>query len=489
MTVAALVRSQVRAPNPGADAVAIENHVMRNGLASLLMLVLLIAAVWVYRERGRHGQMVITAYLLSLVATQASVTIVFKTFPYFQAPCLLTACQLLFQVLASQTLLKLREETGSGVVSLITEMGVQEWVKAFFPLAFCMTFAVLAHNASIMYIGLGLSSIMSALTPTITALMCMAFGQRYPLRAWVGMAIVCFGALVTMNSIHLERADRRKFAGCALAFAALICRAMKTTLQDLFMRHSLREVQAMLWSWSCLGPGVCSASLPKASEDKPQKQSYDPLQVWALQSPLMFAVCAVTSAWLEGLRPWRLVASAAGLHREAGLVLACLVSAAVSCLLGITALTTVKLLGAAAAQIVGKLNIIITAVFAMTFMNEDVGRAELFGGLILVLGAYIFEREAHRPGQGPAAPLQVPPLKHNYGAASPFRPCAEPPVEGLIGGSEPPPSLHQEDVQGACAKKNPAADSGPTLERQDLRKEQAAQEPSEAEGLVARPAG
>merc|ERR1712216_780779 len=59
-----------------------------------------------------------------------------------------------------------------------------------------------------------------------------------------------------------------------------------------------------------------------------------------------------------------------------------------------------KLLGAPATQIVGKLNILIMAMFASVFLEERVDSGEIFGGGIVLFGIYIFERFT-RPGSVP----------------------------------------------------------------------------------------
>jgi len=230
------------------------------------------------------------------------------------------------------------------------------------------------------------------LTPLLTAFFSSLFGKPFPSRAWMGIAIVSIGAVVALSGLNLKNADGRKLSGVFLAMLALVCRALKTTFQDLFMTRSLSN----LWQ-SVPGKGGVSeqATADGAVSEQAQKaqRTFSPEEVFALQSPLMFAICVIASAALEGASPWLAVFRRPASRIQVLLWIGITISSVVSCVFGWTALSVVKLLGAPAAQIVGKLNIVITAILAIMLLHEHVGNEELLGGAILVLGAYVFEKE------------------------------------------------------------------------------------------------
>lgn len=371
------------------------------------MIALLIAVLWVYRGYKRSGQMLILTYLGALVATQMSVTLVFKLDAGFNSPCFLTACQLLLQVFVSHVWVMVKsaydadgdlqkKSGGRGLLSLVAEVGLFEWIRSFGLLAIIMTGALLAQNAAIMFIGLGLSSILSALTPLLTAFFSSAFGSPFPSRAWMGLAIVSIGAVVALSGLDLKNADGRKKSGVFLALLALVCRALKTTLQDLFMTRSLSSLWQSVPGKSAVSEqATADGTVRRAVSEQAQEvqRTFSPEEVFALQSPLMFAICVIASAALEGYSPWLAVFRSPVSRIQVLLWIGITISSVVSCVFGWTALSVVKLLGAAAAQIVGKLNIVITAILAITLLHEHVGNEELLGGAFLVLGAYVFEKE------------------------------------------------------------------------------------------------
>jgi len=366
--------------------------------ACVFVVMLLAIVLWVYRAHGRKCQAMIFVYLFALVSTQASVTLVFRACPSFHAPCLLTTAQLLFQVIVSHFLLQLQHfrkgQRSLGVYSLLDTIGVAGWISAFLPLALCLAVSVVAHNASIMYIGLGVSSILSAFTPALTTLFCVIMGQRFPRGAWAGIAVVCLGAMIAVYGMHLETADLRKAVGFCLCIAALVARALKTTLQDAVMKRPFAELQVIAPFGKSSLPAA--SYLDGAALTGTSQQKLAPMEVWALQSPLMFVICAAMSLAVEGMGPWRQIflldpqMPRSEVHML--FILLC-VTSVLSALLGLVSLSVVQFLGAAASQIVGKLNIIITALLACTVLKESIGGGELIGGLTLVIGAYIFERE------------------------------------------------------------------------------------------------
>lgn len=448
--------------NTTSDAVSRE-------VAIFCVLILLSCVMWVYRSHGYKGQFLILTYIGSLVATQASVTIVFRVCPDFNGSCFLTACQLLLQSVVSHFLVRTWRLEGltsggeeaapaspsnkvtAGLPALVAEAGgLCEWLQEFGPLALCLSFSLLAHNASIMYIGLGLSSVLSAFSAAVTMLFCAVLGQHFPCMAWLGVAIVSLGGIVTVSGLHLENADRNKAIGCGLAMVAVVMRAAKAAQQELLMSRPSPEAESTLGGYvvhfpasgrdgaavSAIGaaseaPGLAgkvSTTAPPPSPRRPaesrsaaggaagavaasgiaarpQRKPFDPLEVLTLQAPLMFASCAVASALTESLEPWRSfrMQHVGGSRRHvANLVLAILFSCALSCFLAVASLSCIKLVGATSSQIVGKFNVLITSTVAMVFMHEKLEPNEIVGCILLVAGAYIFEREVR---DQPAATL------------------------------------------------------------------------------------
>merc|ERR1719387_1755734 len=60
--------------------------------------------------------------------------------------------------------------------------------------------------------------------------------------------------------------------------------------------------------------------------------------------------------------------------------------------LTVMGMVLVKMLGASAAQIAGKLNILVTVALSSAFLGEFISMFEVFGALTVLCGAAVFER-------------------------------------------------------------------------------------------------
>eukprot|EP00747_Dinoflagellata_sp_TGD_P225924 gnl/TRDRNA2_/TRDRNA2_99715_c1_seq1.p1 gnl/TRDRNA2_/TRDRNA2_99715_c1~~gnl/TRDRNA2_/TRDRNA2_99715_c1_seq1.p1 ORF type:complete len:243 (-),score=41.46 gnl/TRDRNA2_/TRDRNA2_99715_c1_seq1:41-667(-) len=136
-------------------------------------------------------------------------------------------------------------------------------------------------------------------------------------------------------------------------------------------------------------------------------RKYEPMELLALQGPLILCFELLLSACLEGRQPY--VALAVRFARSptelCSLVAFTFLTALSAFILTCAGLRTMKLLGAPGMQIVGKLNILMVAMISAGLMHERVDSWEVLGGAQVLVGAYIFEwaTSRHATNSAPAA--------------------------------------------------------------------------------------
>lgn len=328
--------------------------------------------VWIFRGYGLQAQISIFLYISTLVSTQILMKCFFNVFKDFKFASFMTATHFLFSVIATEGVLRLQKEPTSFWL-LFAERPIHEYFLSMGPLAACVAGSVLANNLSLMYIGAGLNALLSSLTPIVTAVLAVILlGKRYTKGGWFGMIVACSGGWVLAASGMSRASDNPKIMrGVLLSGIALLLRASKAVLNDRQM-----------------------TDIPKDKTTQGPVRKYKPLELLVLSSPLYFGFEIVLSAYLDGFKPYIAIAarferSPASLLSLFGFILLTCVS---SCVMTMTALQTMKLLGAPAMQIIGKLNVLITTLVAAGIMHEHIDRGEIFGGCLAVLGIYIFEK-------------------------------------------------------------------------------------------------
>lgn len=234
------------------------------------------------------------------------------------------------------------------------------------PVVLAMFSSVSINNAALLYIGAGLNSIISILTPVSTACLAAVFGTQIPRYAWLGIGIVIIGdAVVTVDAVHsyAHRSGTAVLAvamGIALSLLAMVFRSTKSVLQDHLMNP-----------YSDTG-GVARLG---------------PLELWALQAPCLAIVSLFGSLIWDRSAPWLTLPVT-----DSSTLLLLAISCACAVVVNVGGLYCIRMLGATASQIAGKLNILITPALAFIFHGESSSVAQMIGVSIMIVGAMAFER-------------------------------------------------------------------------------------------------
>lgn len=330
---------------------------------------------WIYRRHGTSGQITVVLYVCSLVATQWSMKAFFMTYPTLNYPFWLTSLHSMAQFVATEAILR-SQEVPTNFIALVKEQGVSRYLCIMGPIAAVIALSICMNNASLLYIGMGLNSIVSSLTPVPTAILSRLGGKQYPLTAWIGIFIASSGGLIVLYSEATQAyTTPRATLGVTCAGIALLLRAAKTTLQD-----------SLLNAHGGLAPSF---------------RKLLPMELIVLQSPLMFTVYSLLSFVFEGIQPYEALWALRQRHTSlfTGALEAASLTAGAALALAWFGMMALKILGAPAMQIAGKLNVLITASFAVIFMNEELQTDEVIGGMLALTGAYIFETSLHSASQ------------------------------------------------------------------------------------------
>mmetsp|Transcript_22725 Transcript_22725/g.71353 ORF Transcript_22725/g.71353 Transcript_22725/m.71353 type:complete len:374 (+) Transcript_22725:35-1156(+) len=252
----------------------------------------------------------------------------------------------------------------------------RRFLREIVPVALALPAAVACNNIALLYIGPGLNAVIGALTPMATAMLSVLLGRRMVALAWVGLFIALAGAVfVSLSEVAgaLDRVTgRHHLIGVAFSLAAVVCRSLKSVLQD-------RVLNLEAYGRGEAGSGEERSLL--AAKNEP----ISPMHLWAVQSPPMVVVSLAYALCTESVR-------GAVRHlslQNAALILITCVSATT---LNIMSAVTIKALGASLMQAIGKLNVFVLIAFSVSFLDEVLPLKVAIGAGILLLGILVFER-------------------------------------------------------------------------------------------------
>lgn len=336
-----------------------------------------------YRSHGAVGVLHMMVYISSVIGCQLTMKYVLTAFPH---PLLMSFVH--FSLTLCVVLGWKWWSTPQGERSRAPSYSPYWYTTRIAPIAISLFGTVAANNASLLYIGAALNSILGILTPVITAVLAAAFGLRITFWAWVGITIALLGdAILTCDVISSLSKGGSAFwsfiTGICFSFAAMGFRAFKTVLQDAVMNSTY-----------------------KFDEEEPK---VDPAELWALQGPMVVFLALICTVTWDGLGP--MLALLELDWAVLGMVgLSCICAVYVN----IGGMHMIKMLGAPASQIAGKLNILVTTALASAFMGERLTTFEICGASVILLGATIFERSQHSDKQTETNEAKLP-LQSNAG--------------------------------------------------------------------------
>lgn len=212
----------------------------------------------------------------------------------------------------------------------------------------------------------------SLATPIITALMAAMFGLKIAVLAWMGILLTVGGdAVIALDGFNVTIAEGQSvylfLYGVSLAVFAMGTRGAKTVLQDKLMNNY-------------------------GSEEADQKK-LTPLQSWLLQGPVLIALGLAGTIFKEGLAPFQAFPAAVA----SPLVFMIAGNIASAACLNISAMYTIKMLGAPAAQIAGKFNVLVVASLSCAILGETLTLRQGASTLLIICGAALFEKaQAHK---------------------------------------------------------------------------------------------
>jgi len=340
-----------------------ESLVLPHWLALSFSAFIFVGLAWAYRSHGVKGVAAISLQVLAIVFVQLSTKLVMQH--GFAYPTCVALVHFLFVWLVSSFL----------------EPSVLEWKRYFahkesfrtdvmwytyriLPIAVLQTANVVMNTTSLKYIGAGFNSIIGILAPVLTALISAVFGARFASMAWLGIVIAIAGDAVIscegIKDLMLEgQTPQLAFLGMSLGVGALFARSIRSVLMD------------------------CQMNQYRNDEACPQ---LSPTKLVALTSPAVFLFGLILTLVMEGLEPFYQMPF---MSFEAAAMLA--ISAVCAVFLSIMGMYLIKMLGAAAAQIAGKVNILMTMAVSSSFMGERLTLPFVLGAAMVLLGASVFE--------------------------------------------------------------------------------------------------
>mmetsp|Transcript_68887 Transcript_68887/g.222669 ORF Transcript_68887/g.222669 Transcript_68887/m.222669 type:complete len:360 (+) Transcript_68887:88-1167(+) len=236
------------------------------------------------------------------------------------------------------------------------------------PITLTLPIGVACNNMALMYMAPGLTAIISALSPVVTAVLSILFGRAMHRVAILGLLVALLGAVIISLSEVRFGVGRQgaSVAGLCFALAAVALRALKSVLQDRLLNASeyMRE------------------------EEKPlakDQQSITPMHMWAVQSPPMILVAVAYAACTESLTK---AVHQLTVHNVCLMLVTCVSATA----LNILGATTIKALGASLMQAIGKLNMVFTVAFSVAFLGEQLPVKVLIGACVMLAGVIIYEK-------------------------------------------------------------------------------------------------
>jgi len=327
-----------------------------------LAIIFMLGVAYAYKGHGAKGLSVLMIYITSLIGVQLTMKQVLHSFPY---PLFLGTLHFIFSLISVHTALKVTGEKSADADFQCPKF--QKWyLRAIVPTCICQFLAITLNNVSLVYIGAGINAMISLATPVVTALVASVFGLKIMGLAWVAILITIGGdALITMDGFKVAAAEGQPaylfVYGVWLSIFAMGTRGAKTVLQDKLMNNYGNE------------------------EDQ---KKLTPLQSWSLQGPLLIAFGIAGTLLKEGLAPWKAFPAAVA----SPTLLPMMANIAIAACLNISAVYAIKQLGAPAAQIAGKLNVLVVAVLSCALLGETLTLRQGGSSLLILAGAGLFEK-------------------------------------------------------------------------------------------------
>mmetsp|Transcript_10801 Transcript_10801/g.20071 ORF Transcript_10801/g.20071 Transcript_10801/m.20071 type:complete len:456 (+) Transcript_10801:66-1433(+) len=349
----------------------------------------------VYRSFGLKVQLVLLTYITSLFSTQLAVKAAVQRFPF---PMLVTALHFASTWLATSIFFRLGMGERRALPVLATlrnwtlSEGVCIWLSNILylgPVACALAGSVALNNAALMYINVSLNAVIGIATPLATAVIAAACGAQFAPLAWLGIVVAAFGDVIAAGT-GLRAAMRSRTAAAALgvccSVGAMLLRATKSVMQERLMGRSQRQASVEKDDDDHKAVSVGSnASAP-----------LEPMQLVALQAPLLTGVAMLLMAAVEG--PRGLSALCALTPGAAALML---LSCAAATSMNFSQMCAISMLGAPAAQLAGKLNVFITTALATVCFDEVLTPGEVCGAALALAGLAVYEKaqKHHRSGE------------------------------------------------------------------------------------------
>lgn len=333
-----------------------------------LSIAFMLGIAYAYKGKGVVGLTVLMIYVSALIAVQLSMKQVLHSFPY---PLFMSTMHFIFSLMAVHTGLKIAGESYPEADVHCPKF--REWFKrSIMPTCACQFLAIALNNVSLIYIGAGINAMISLATPIVTALVAAMFGLKIAALAWMAILMTVAGdGIIALDGFNVTVAEGQSIYfflwGVSLAVFAMGTRGAKTVLQDKLMNDY-------------------------GNEETDQKK-LTPLQSWVLQGPVLIVMGLAGTMIKEGLAPFQALPAAV----TSPLLFSMLGNIASAACLNISAMYTIKMLGAPAAQIAGKFNVLVVASLSCAILGETLTLRQGASTLLIICGAALFEKaQAHK---------------------------------------------------------------------------------------------
>jgi len=359
---------QIKA-SPG-KVIPLEDSLVVHQKAALIFTVAIFIGICIaYRGHGVYGLHVILSQVAAIIATQLSTKALMND--GFKYPLTITsfhfAC-VFITIVCWRAYIAASGMKDSLTVIFVGRSSCLVWyIRRLAPIAVLQCINVGCNTWSLLYVEAGFNALIGILAPIVTAMVAAACGSSISGMGWFGICLAIVGdGLVSTEGTRLAMRHGEAYGivlfGIGLGISAMLARSVRTVLIDCQMNVYAKD-----------------ADCPKLS----------PIELAALLSPSIMCMGILNAVVVEGvdgfkqlLAPWHL-----SLYALSMLIL----STTTAVYLTIMGLVLVKLLGASAAQIAGKLNILVTIALSSAFLGESLSALEILGGVIVLIGATIFE--------------------------------------------------------------------------------------------------
>lgn len=339
-------------------------------LAVMFTVLLFVGIALAYRSHGSFGMACIIFQIAAIIGVQLSTKAVMSS--GFKYPMCVSTIHFLC-VSASAALWQLYQfkKGQKDRMVVMLEKGSEyttsaRWyVERFTIIAVMQTLNVVLNICSLQYIGAGFNALVGILSPVLTAVVACIYGAHIATMGWIGIALAVFGDTIlssegSKNLMKDGSTLSMALLGIGLGIGAMLARSWKAVLMDAQMNHYSKDENC---------PGLT------------------PFEVVAFQSPLIFVFGLALQLTCEGPAGFMQLGN---LSNHGAIML--FISASCAVFLTYTGMVIIKMIGASAAQIAGKLNILITVALSCAFLGEKMSYLEVVGAVIVVSGAAVFEK-------------------------------------------------------------------------------------------------